>query len=53
LVELSVAGINVRSFYVPRNESNKTAHFAFNLRLNVNDQYLMKKNKDGVSILNK
>ena len=44
LAELSVAGINIRSFYVPKNDnSKKTAHFAFNLRLNINDEYLTKK----------
>ena len=52
LAELSVAGINIRSFYVPRNNDvSKTAHFAFNLRLNVNDSYLLKKQNDS-SILN-
>lgn len=53
LAELSVAGINIRSFYVPKNnETHKTAHFAFNLRLNVNDPYLIKK-QNGQSILDK
>lgn len=52
LAELSIAGINIRSFYVPKNNaSTKTAHFAFNLRLNVNDSYLMRKLGDNPSIL--
>lgn len=53
LAELSVAGINIRSFYVPKNNNSvKTAHFAFNLRLNVNDAYLMKHDLNSESILN-
>lgn len=52
LAELSIAGINIRSFYVPKNNApTKTAHFAFNLRLNVNDSYLMRKLGDNPSIL--
>lgn len=52
LAELSVAGINIRSFYVPKNNDPiKTAHFAFNLRLNVNDAYLMKHDLNSESIL--
>ena len=52
LAELSTAGINIRSFYVPKTDSKlKSAHFAFNLRLNVNDPFLLKKTKSN-SILN-
>lgn len=50
LVELSSAGINIKYFYVPATDGDKTAHFAFNLRLNVNDPYLLNKN-NGKSIL--
>ena len=50
LAELSIAGINIKSFYVPKNTDVRTAHFAFNLRLNINDEYLTKKT-NGVSIL--
>lgn len=38
LAELSVAGINIRYFYL----SNKTINFSFNLRLNVQDEFLIK-----------
>jgi hypothetical protein len=51
LAELSVAGINVRSFYVPKEGDLKTVNFAFNLRLNINDSYLRRKLGDNPSIL--
>lgn len=50
LVELSSSGINVKYFYVPKTDGKQTAHFSFNLRLNVNDPHLLNK-KNGTSIL--
>jgi hypothetical protein len=41
LAELSTAGINVKSFYVPKDSANKSAFFSFDFRLNVNDKYLI------------
>lgn len=38
LAELSVAGINIRYFYL----SNKTINFSFNLRLNIQDEFLIR-----------
>ena len=52
LAELSVAGINVRQFYVkPSNDDKKIASFSFNLRLNIKDPYLID-DKNHQSILN-
>jgi hypothetical protein len=41
LAELSTAGINVKSFYVPKDSASKSAFFSFDFRLNVNDKYLI------------
>lgn len=41
LAELSTAGINVKSFYVPKDAAKKSAFFSFDFRLNVNDKYLI------------
>jgi hypothetical protein len=38
LAELSMAGINVRYFYISENNIN----FSFNLRLNIQDDFLIK-----------
>lgn len=44
LVEMSTAGINVKSFYVPKTENDeKTAYFSFDFRLNIKDEYLINK----------
>lgn len=44
LAEISTAGINVKHFYVPKTETgNRTAHYCFNLRLNVDDKFLIEK----------
>lgn len=43
LAELGVAGINVRSFYLPKNANDTTVYFKFNLKLNLNDTYLKNK----------
>lgn len=42
LPELGTAGINVKSFYVPKDQTeNKSAYFSFDFRLNVNDKHLV------------
>lgn len=41
LVELSTAGVNIRSFYIPK-DSKDAAYFSFDFRLNVNDKHLIK-----------
>lgn len=43
LAELGVAGINVRSFYLPKNTDGTPVYFKFNLKLNLNDTYLKNK----------
>lgn len=42
LADLSAAGINIKSFYVPITEEEKTAFFSLDFRLNVQDQHLIK-----------
>lgn len=43
LAMLSSAGINIKSFYVPKTESElKTAYFSFDFRINVQDPFLIK-----------
>ena len=51
LAELSTSGINIRYFYVPKQEDSKSAYFSLNVRLNVNDPFLTKKNDNDQSIL--
>ena len=51
LAELSTSGINIRYFYVPKQEYSKSAYFSLNIRLNVNDPFLTKKNDNDQSIL--
>jgi hypothetical protein len=42
LPELGTAGINVKSFYVPKDQTeNKSAYFSFDFRLNINDKHLV------------
>lgn len=40
LAELGVAGINVKYFYAPKSDGDRTAYFSFNLRVNVSDIFL-------------
>jgi hypothetical protein len=51
LAELSTSGINIRYFYVPKQDDSKSAYFSLNVRLNVNDPFLTKKNDNDQSIL--
>lgn len=46
LAEIKTSGINVKHFYVPKGESgNRTARFSFNLRINIEDVFLTRKDK--------
>lgn len=43
--------LNVREFYVPKTDSELNAQFNFNIKLNINDEYLTSKQGGEKSIV--
>ena len=45
LAEIGTSGLNVRYFYIP-DKKQKKAHYAFNIRLNISDPYILLEKDD-------